>query len=77
MCGCCCQAEATSRSSSQRNADNEVNAVILGHRFGDEMNLMFKNDLEDSRQIDLAQWKERSLPERLKEFFAELIEPLL
>ena len=57
--------------------DNEVNAVILGHRFGDEMNLMFKNDLEDSRQIDLAQWKERSLPERLKEFFAELIEPLL
>jgi len=57
--------------------DNEVNAVILGHHFGDEMNLMFKNDLEDSENIELARWKERSLVERLREVFAELIEPLL
>ena len=57
--------------------NNEVNAVILGHRFGDEMNLMFKNDLEDSQEIALTQWKKRSLAERLREFFAELIEPLL
>lgn len=57
--------------------DNEVNAIILGHNFGEEMDLMFKNDLEDSEQIELAQWKERSLLERLKERFAELIEPLL
>jgi cardiolipin synthase A/B len=57
--------------------DNEVNAVILGHHFGDEMNLMFKNDLEDSTNIELAQWRERPLAERLEEFFAELIQPLL
>jgi cardiolipin synthase len=57
--------------------DNEVNAIILGHEFGDEMNLMFKNDLEDSEIIELARWKERSLVERLRETFAELIEPLL
>jgi cardiolipin synthase len=57
--------------------DNEVNAIILGHKFGDEMNLMFKNDLEDSQQIELAQWDQRSLPERLREAVAELIEPLL
>jgi cardiolipin synthase len=57
--------------------DNEVNAVILSHHFGDEMNLMFKNDLEDSTNIELARWQERSLAERLKEFFAELIQPLL
>jgi cardiolipin synthase A/B len=57
--------------------DNEVNAVILGHRFGDEMDLMFKNDLEDSEPIELAQWNRRSLLERLKERFAELIQPLL
>jgi cardiolipin synthase A/B len=57
--------------------DNEVNALILGHHFGDEMNLMFKNDLEDSEVIELAEWKHRSLVERLREVFAELIEPLL
>jgi cardiolipin synthase len=57
--------------------DNEVNAVVLSHHFGDDMNLMFKNDLEDSQLIDLAQWKERSLAERLREFFAEMIDPLL
>lgn len=57
--------------------DNEVNAVILGHHFSDEMNLMFKNDLEDSEEIELSNWKKRSLEERLKEFFAELIQPLL
>jgi cardiolipin synthase A/B len=57
--------------------DNEVNAVILGQHFGDEMNLMFKNDLEDSTNITLAQWRKRPLAERLKEFFAELIQPLL
>jgi cardiolipin synthase A/B len=57
--------------------DNEVNAIILGHNFGDEMNLMFKNDLEDSQQIELVQWDQRSLLERLREAFAELMEPLL
>ncbi|HJU09834.1 MAG TPA: phospholipase D-like domain-containing protein, partial [Candidatus Binataceae bacterium] len=57
--------------------DNEVNAVVLGHKFGDEMNLMFKNDLEDSKQIELAAWDDRSLLERLRERFAEFISPLL
>ena len=57
--------------------DNEVNAIVLGHDFGDQMNLMFKNDLEDSQPIELAQWRRRSLLERLRERFAELIHPLL
>jgi cardiolipin synthase A/B len=57
--------------------DYEVNAVVLGHEFGDEMTLMFKNDLEDSEPIYLTQWKQRSLLERLRERFAELIQPLL
>jgi len=57
--------------------DNEVNAVVLGHKFGDEMNLMFKNDLEDSEQVELTRWKQRSILERLRERFAELIHPFL
>jgi cardiolipin synthase A/B len=57
--------------------DNELNAIILSHSFGDEMNLMFKNDIESSRQIEIEQWKHRGLGERLKETGARMIEPLL
>lgn len=57
--------------------DNEVNAIVLGHSFGDEMDLMFKNDLEDSQQVELLKWDQRSLLERFREAFARLIEPLL
>ncbi|MGH7987279.1 MAG: cardiolipin synthase [Candidatus Binataceae bacterium] len=57
--------------------DNELNAIILSHSFGNEMNLMFKNDLENARQIELGQWKHRGVLERLDEAGAWAIEPLL
>ena len=57
--------------------DNEVNAVILSHSFGGEMDLMFRNDMENSMQIELGQWENRSLHERLDESVARFIEPLL
>src|SRR5262249_21375190 len=34
--------------------DNELNAVILSHSFGDRMDLMFRNDMEGFQPID---WK--------------------
>jgi hypothetical protein len=34
--------------------DYKVNAVIVGDHFSDEMNLMFKNDLESSSVIEPA-----------------------
>jgi cardiolipin synthase len=57
--------------------NNEINADIVGQRFGGEMNLMFKNDIEDSNLIDLQQWRHRGIVERFDEFFARLIEPVL
>jgi cardiolipin synthase len=57
--------------------DNEINAIILSHSFGDDMNLMFRNDLENSQQIELDQWRHRGLVERLHETGAWIIEPLL
>ncbi|MGH8011712.1 MAG: cardiolipin synthase [Candidatus Binataceae bacterium] len=57
--------------------DNELNAIILSHSFGHEMNFMFKNDLENARQIKLDQWKHRGVFERLDEAGAWAIEPLL
>jgi cardiolipin synthase len=57
--------------------NNEVNVIVLSHSFGDEMNLMFKNDMESSKQIDLEEWKHRGLHERFNETIAGMIEPLL
>jgi cardiolipin synthase A/B len=57
--------------------DNEINAIILGHSFGSQMNQTFKSDMENSKQIELDQWKSRGLRERLKEATARLFEPLL
>jgi len=57
--------------------NNEINAVILSHSFGDEMNQMFRSDMENPRQIDLDGWKRRGLCERLEETAARIIEPLL
>ena len=57
--------------------DNELNAIILSHSFGDEMNLMFRNDIESSVQIDPEQWKNRGFLERIHETAARIIEPLL
>jgi cardiolipin synthase len=57
--------------------NNEINADIVGYHFGDQMNLMFKNDLEDSNRIDRQQWRHRGIVERADEFFARLIEPVL
>jgi cardiolipin synthase A/B len=57
--------------------NNEINAIILSHSFGGQMNLMFQNDLKSSKQIELDRWKHRSLHERLQETLAGLIEPLL
>jgi len=57
--------------------NNELNAVILSHAFGDQMNMMFRNDMENSQQIQLEDWKNRGLLERLHETVAWLVKPLL
>jgi cardiolipin synthase A/B len=57
--------------------DNELNAIILSHSFGEDMNLMFRNDIENAVQIDPEQWKNRGFLERVHETAARIIEPLL
>ncbi len=57
--------------------DNEINAIILSHSFGEDMNLMFRNDLESSKQIELDDWNRRGLLERIHETAARLVQPLL
>lgn len=50
--------------------NDEVNAVILGADFADQMESMFQKDLENSREITLEVWKKRPVGQRLKEWLS-------
>jgi cardiolipin synthase len=50
--------------------NHELNAVVLGPEFGQQVQAMFDKDLAASEEIVLAQWQHRSLDLRLKEQFA-------
>ena len=52
--------------------NQEVNAVVLGTEFGDQMRAAFESDVAQSEQITLEQWQRRSLVLRVKERFARL-----
>ncbi len=57
--------------------NDEVNAVVLGRDFGQQMLDTFQRDLEASRAIDPAQWQRRSPVLRMKEGFARIWERFL
>ncbi len=52
--------------------NQEINAVILGQDFGEQMKAMFEKDIESSRLIILEKWRQRSIGVRLKELGARL-----
>ncbi|MBZ2207005.1 cardiolipin synthase [Massilia soli] len=52
----------------------ELNVVILDPAFGMEMESAFNEDLRDSKQVTLEQWRQRPWADRLKEFAARLTE---
>ena len=52
--------------------NDEINAVILGTEFADQMKTMFDKDLLESEHITLEQWSNRSLTLRIKETAARL-----
>ena len=54
--------------------NDELNAVILGRDFARQMDAMFARDLAESDAIDLERWEQRSLPTRVKEWAARLVE---
>ncbi len=57
--------------------NDEINAVVLGRDFGEQMQAAFAVDLAASTQIDLAGWQGRSLMSKTKEWFAGLWSRLL
>jgi cardiolipin synthase len=53
-------------------SNNEVNAVILSREFAGEMEKTFARDLENSRQIQWKDWKNRPYLPRVREWFINL-----
>jgi cardiolipin synthase len=53
--------------------NKEVNVVVMGDGFGKEMERAFQDDLVDSKEITLKEWKHRPVVQRFKEFFARLL----
>jgi len=52
--------------------NDEINAVILGREFAQQMNKMFTGDLAESQEILITNWRKRSWMNRLKERVARL-----
>ena len=52
--------------------NDELNAVVLGADFSQQMEAMFAKDLEASQPVTLKQWKERPLDDRMKEAFSAI-----
>lgn len=54
--------------------NNEVNAVVIGEDFGQQMEQMFRQDLAASHPITAADWRRRPLWQRAREALARLFE---
>jgi cardiolipin synthase len=52
--------------------NDEINAVILGRAFAEQMEVMFANDVAESNPIVLEQWEHRSMGLKLKERMARI-----
>lgn len=54
--------------------NDEINAVVLGSDFANQMEAMFVRDLAQSDEIKLAQWQRRPVTSRFKEWLSRLPE---
>ncbi|HEX5341838.1 MAG TPA: cardiolipin synthase [Duganella sp.] len=53
--------------------NSEVNVIVMGTAFGTEMEKAFQEDMRDSNQITLEQWRDRSIAQRMKEWAARFM----
>mgnify|MGYP001024770450 CR=1 FL=1 len=51
--------------------NSELNVVVLGEAFGNEMERAFQEDIRDSVQITLEQWRDRPWLDRVQEWAAQ------
>jgi cardiolipin synthase A/B len=49
--------------------NDEVDAVIIGKSTGEQLEKIFQNDVRQAHAVDLTNWRQRPLVERLRERF--------
>jgi cardiolipin synthase len=54
--------------------NDEINAIILGGEFAEEMELQFKRDVAEAEEILLSEWTNRSLSSKISEALSWAIE---
>jgi cardiolipin synthase len=54
--------------------NDEINAVVLNADFAQQMEALFRRDIEASREITAEEWNRRGLVERMKEWSVRLFE---
>lgn len=52
----------------------ELNVVVMDPAFGQDMEAAFNEDLKDSKEVSLAQWRKRPLSDRFKEWLGRMAE---
>jgi cardiolipin synthase len=52
--------------------DNEINVVVIGTDFADQLEELFEEDISHSNQMTKEQWSKRPLLDRAKEIFSVL-----
>ena len=57
--------------------NHEIDVIVLGDDFGQELEALFQRDVKASRPIDAQGWQQRGLWQRFTEGVARLLEPLL
>jgi cardiolipin synthase len=57
--------------------NNEIDVIVLGDDFGQQLEDQFRRDLAVARNIDPAAWQQRGLGRRVLERLSRLIEPML
>jgi cardiolipin synthase len=57
--------------------NNEIDAVVLGPSFNNEMKKPSQKDISASKEITLSAWHDRGIGERFDEFRARIIESQL
>jgi cardiolipin synthase len=53
--------------------NKEINLIVMGDEFGQELERAFQEDLLDSSEITFDQWKRRPRSQKIKEWFARLM----
>jgi cardiolipin synthase len=52
--------------------NQELNAVVLGGEFGEQMRAQYRRDLAESEEVALGQWRARGVAPRLKEMLGKM-----